>query len=139
MLKRLVYASRATDAVGIDLTAILDQSRRANTDLDVTGVLCFLDGVYMQYLEGDEATVEELFGRIRSDPRHCDIAVLERRVVPRRMFPGWTMALLEWTDNTKAIFRSFSPGAHLDLYAADPSTAAPLLRALVRGPGWKLT
>jgi len=92
MLKRLVYASGATDAVGIDLAAILDQSRQANTDLNVTGVLCFLDGVYMQYLEGDEATVEELFGRIRSDPRHCDIAPLERRAVPRRMFPGWTMA-----------------------------------------------
>ena len=48
------------------------------------------------------------------------------------------MALLDWDDNTRAIFRSFSPDAQLDLYAADPSTAAPMLRALVRAPGWKL-
>ena len=49
------------------------------------------------------------------------------------------MKLLEWDERREAIFRSFSPGANLDLYAADASTAAPLLRALIREADWKLS
>lgn len=138
MLIRLVYASRSHDPSAEDLPAILDWSHRANPGLGITGVLCYLDGVYMQYLEGEDSTVDALFKSISADPRHINVTQLERRAIPRRAFPAWSMALLDWDDNTRAIFRSFSPGAKLDLYAGDPSTAAPLLRALVRAPGWKL-
>lgn len=138
MLIRLVYASRSPSHSAEDLPAILDWSRRVNAQLGVTGVLCYLDGVYMQYLEGEERTVDALFASIRADSRHQDATPLERRVISARAFPQWSMALLEWDDNTRAIFRSFSPEARLDLYAADPSTAAPMVRAMMRGPGWKL-
>lgn len=138
MLIRLVYASRSHDPSLQDLPAILEWSHRANPELEVTGVLCYLDGVYMQYLEGEENAVDALFKRIQADKRHRDVTRLERRLVSRRAFPEWSMALLDWNDNTRAIFRSFAPDARLDLYAADPSTAAPMLRALVRAPGWKL-
>ena len=138
MLIRLVYASRSCNQPTKDLPAILEWSRRVNPKLDVTGVLCYLDGVYMQYLEGEEHAVDGLFKSIAADTRHQNVTRLERRAIPKRAFPEWSMALLDWNDSTRAIFRSFSPDAHLDLYAADPSTAAPMLRALVRDPGWKL-
>ncbi|MDM0118222.1 BLUF domain-containing protein [Variovorax arabinosiphilus] len=139
MLIRLVYASRSTDCSAHDLPAILEWSRRVNPELEVTGVLCYLDGIYMQYLEGEESKVDALFKSIRADRRHGSVTLLERRAISKRAFPEWSMALLEWDDNTRGIFRSFSPDAKLDFYAADPSTAAPMLRALVRAPGWKLT
>lgn len=138
MLQRLVYASHASAPALEDVAAILDWSRRVNPELGVTGVLCLLDGVYMQCLEGEQDVLDLLFASIRVDRRHRDVTPLERRAVARRMFAEWSMALLEWNDSTRDIFRSFSPGRHLDLYASDPSTAAPLLRALVRAPGWKL-
>ncbi|MCU4118846.1 BLUF domain-containing protein [Variovorax sp. N23] len=138
MLIRLVYASRSQNQSAQDLPAILEWSRRANSELEVTGVLCYLDGVYMQYLEGEESAVDALFKRIHADSRHQGVALLERRAISRRAFPEWSMALLDWNDNTRAIFRSFSPEARLDLHAVDPGTAAPMLRALVRAPGWKL-
>lgn len=138
MLIRLVYASRSRDRSSDDLPAILDWSRRINPELGVTGVLCYLDGVYIQYLEGEESTVDALFASIRADSRHQGATPLERRQISKRAFPQWAMALLDWDDGTRSIFRSFSPGARLDLYAADPSTAAPMLRALMRGPEWKL-
>lgn len=138
MLIRLVYTSRSCDPFAQDLPAILDWSHSFNPKLNVTGVLCYLDGVYMQYLEGEESTVDALFKSIQADSRHQGVTQLERRAIPKRAFPGWSMALLDWNDNTRAIFRSFSPDTNFDLYAGDPSTAAPLLRALVRAPGWKL-
>lgn len=138
MLTRIVYASHARAAAEDDIPAILAWSRRVNPGLGVTGVLCFLDGVYMQYLEGEEAELDALFASIRTDARHHDVTLLERRAVPGRAFCEWAMALLAWDDNTRNIFRSFSPGTNLDLYASDPSTSAPLVRALTRGAGWKL-
>ncbi|TPG23078.1 BLUF domain-containing protein [Variovorax ginsengisoli] len=138
MLQRLVYASHASATGSEDVAAILDWSRRVNPDLGVTGVLCLLDGVYMQCLEGEAQMIDLLFASIRVDRRHRDVTPLQRRAVPRRMFESWSMALLGWNDTTRDIFRSFSPGRKLDLYANDPTTAAPMLRALVRAPGWKL-
>ena len=48
------------------------------------------------------------------------------------------MSLLEWDDKTRNVFRSFSPGKNLSPFASDPSTSAPLVRALIRGAGWVL-
>jgi hypothetical protein len=139
MLIRQIYVSRSLNRSELDLGAILDWSRRVNGELDVTGVLLYLDEVYMQYLEGEESAVDALFASIRADSRHQTVVPLDKREIKHRAFPEWAMALLEWTPETKAIFYSFSPGAHLDLYAGDPETAAPLLRALSRAPGWKLS
>lgn len=138
MLSRLVYASRAVSPIKEELPSILEWCHRVNPTLDVTGVLCCLDGVYMQYLEGDEKTLKQLFARIAADGRHTAVTRLEWRAIPRRAFPQWAMHMLEWDERSKAIFRSFSPGTNLDLYRSDPSTAAPLMRALIRGADWKL-
>ena len=138
MLIRLVYASRATAASRDELPAILQWCHDVNPTLEVTGLLCHLDGVYMQYLEGESTVLEPLFTSIAKDKRHSGVTLLERRAIPRRAFPDWSMKLLEWDERSKAIFRSFSPGTSLDLYASDPSTAAPLLRALIREADWTL-
>ena len=90
----------------------------------------------MQCLEGEEADVTALFDSIRQATRHHGATVLDRRAIPRRAYPSWSMAVLEWDARTRSIFRSFSPGTHLDLYASDPSTAAPLVRALTRSSDW---
>lgn len=138
MLIRQIYVSRSKDRSELDLSEILDWSRNFNLDFGITGVLLYLDEVYMQYLEGEENAVDALFKSIRADSRHQDVMPLDRRTIKERAFPEWAMALLEWTPETKAIFRSFSPGTTLDLYASDPETAAPMIRALSRAPGWKL-
>lgn len=138
MLHRIVYVSRAVAPFDDDLLPLLDWCHEVNPSLDVTGVLCFLDGVYMQYIEGDESMLDPLFQRIRKDSRHESVTCLERRAIRQRAFPEWRMKLLEWDERSKAIFRSFSPGSRLDLFASDPTTAAPLVRALIRGPDWNL-
>lgn len=139
MLIRTVYASRSVEISAQSLSEILDWSRRVNFELNVTGVLCHLDGVFVQYLEGEEGTVDTLFKSISADTRHKGVLQLERRVISKRMFPDWAMKLLDWNDETRAIFQSFSPGSKLDLYVGDPDTAAPLLRALSRPAGWKFS
>lgn len=133
-LSRLIYASRAASQV--DAAGLLNQARRNNLALRITGGLALLDGVYLQYLEGPADQVWLLFDKIQRDTRHWDVRVLERRAIPRRMFTDWSMAMLEWTEETTMIFQSFSPGVALKLYETDPSTAAPLFRAWAATSCW---
>jgi len=135
-MHRLIYASHARESHEQDIEDILEWSRTHNPGLGITGVLCLLDGTYMQYLEGEEEDVKALFASIRQDTRHHGATVLDERAISHRAYPDWSMATLGWDARTKAIFRSFSPGRHLDLYAGDPSTAAPLVRALTRATDW---
>ncbi|RYZ81428.1 MAG: hypothetical protein EOP06_23495, partial [Proteobacteria bacterium] len=67
--------------------------------------------------------VLELFESIRKDARHQGATPLDQRTIARRSYPNWSMALMQWDERTRAIFRSFSPGKNLDLYASDPTTA----------------
>ena len=132
---RLIYTSRAT--APIDTKQILAQARKNNAERGITGGLALLEGTFIQYLEGSEGTVNDVFSHILRDARHRDVKVLERRAVPQRMFGDWSMTFLAWTDRTKLIFRSFSPGLGLDLYETDPMTAAPLFRAWAATEDWK--
>ncbi|RYF40285.1 MAG: BLUF domain-containing protein, partial [Comamonadaceae bacterium] len=120
----------------LGVSDIFEHARPANAVLGITGGLVVLDQVFLQYLEGEESVVDAMFSKILTDPRHSDVKLLERRDIRLRAFRGWRMGLLRWNPASKAIFYSFSPGARLDLYATDPSTAAPLFRALAKAKCW---
>ncbi|MGI4777138.1 MAG: BLUF domain-containing protein [Janthinobacterium lividum] len=134
MLYRLVYTSHATGQPC--LQDILAASIKWNESHDITGGLVCVGGTYLQYLEGEEFFIDQVFAMISRDRRHHDLKLLERREVSRRMFTDWSMAVLKWNDETKAIFHSFSPGHKVDLYTTDPSTAAPMFRAWVATKHW---
>ena len=132
---RLIYTSKATNPSS--LQDILAESIAWNRSHALTGGLVFLQGTYLQYLEGDRSDVEEIFSQLVNDPRHTGVKVLERRAVTKRMFASWSMAVLDWNSETTAIFQSFSPGHPIDLYKTDPTTAAPLFRAWAATKHWK--
>ena len=95
MAYRLIYSSAATWEMGRgDLEQMLEESRLRNAKRDITGVLVFVDGVFLQVLEGARDDVEDLMVSIRRDPRHRDIKVFHEEEVDRRTFPTWRMAYL---------------------------------------------
>ena len=89
---QLVYASRAaqpfTDA---ELVELLTRSRQKNDRLDVTGMLLYHDGSFIQALEGNREVVEDLYEVIAADPRHDDALLLHRGDQLGRSFEGWSM------------------------------------------------
>ena len=93
MVHSLVYVSAADRALtGVDLQRLLVQSRRDNGANEVTGLLLYRAGTFLQFIEGSEATVEDLFETIVADERHHDVVLVRRRSQDRRQFPDWTMA-----------------------------------------------
>ncbi|MCB9305318.1 MAG: BLUF domain-containing protein [Lewinellaceae bacterium] len=91
---QLIYRSRAnryfTDD---DLIELLKQCRSNNAEQNITGLLLYGHGSFIQLLEGDEAAVRDLYHhRISQDARHRELAVLHRTFAPKRLFKDWSMA-----------------------------------------------
>jgi hypothetical protein len=88
----LVYVSSAvhllTDA---ELLDILKASREHNAQNDITGLLLYKGGNFMQVLEGAEEKVIALYNKIQRDPRHKDIMMLIKEPLQERQFGEWSM------------------------------------------------
>ena len=120
----------------LEIKDILLAAKKNNPVLGVTGALCFLDGIYLQYLEGEASGVNALYKKIEADPRHSDTRLLVHDQISQRAHPKWSMALLTGNEETKAIFRLFNPDSALDAYATDPATVSSLLQAWSHTPNW---
>lgn len=88
----LAYASSATDQFDERrIPDLLARSREKNGDLDVTGLLLYEEGTFLQALEGEADVIEDVFETIRKDSRHTDCTVLLREPISERAFPDWSM------------------------------------------------
>lgn len=91
-LVSLVYCSSATHPFGEhDLAELLATSRARNSALDITGMLLYRGGEFVQILEGARSDVEALMEKIGRDPRHRDVRVLLEEPLHERRFEEWTM------------------------------------------------
>lgn len=91
-LSRLFYGSTATDQYSpLEIGSILESCRRNNPALDITGMLFFGNGYFLQCLEGPRSNINLLYKKIMVDPRHSDVQVLEFKEVGHRYFGDWTM------------------------------------------------
>lgn len=126
-LYSLVYSSFALTLFDeSELEALLAQSREGNERIDVTGMLLYRNGRFIQFLEGPEGALRDLFARISADRRHTDVRVLVDGRPAARQFADWTMGyeiVDEATTPLPAGFRSTFD----DLEAADDTDA--VLRA----------
>lgn len=74
-----------------DLLVLLRQAQAKNCDLDISGMLLYKGGNFMQMLEGEEETVRELYATIKQDERHKDVLTVITGRVKERNFAGWSM------------------------------------------------
>ncbi|MFD0793009.1 BLUF domain-containing protein [Mucilaginibacter litoreus] len=89
----IVYISAATKFFAdSELKDLLLQSRKSNKLKEITGLLLYSQGVFMQVIEGKQENVMQLFEIIEKDARHnCIIKMLEGET-DERVFPDWAMA-----------------------------------------------
>lgn len=92
-LVSLVYISSSIRLLDRqEIFEILRKSRANNGRLDITGMLLYKDGNFMQALEGPEAKVSDLFSRIERDTRHRGLITLIKKPIQERSFANWSMA-----------------------------------------------
>lgn len=122
-LHQLLYLSNAVKLLSeSELKDILSIARHNNSLLEVTGMLVYQDGSFIQVLEGDKAHIELLFEKISKDARHNNIIVIGEQEVNQRSFANWDMAFhkLSETDLNKypalnTLLEKNSPGKQCTL------------------------
>jgi methanogenic corrinoid protein MtbC1 len=85
-------AATATPRVG-DIDLLARKARARNRSLDVTGMLLFEEGCFLQTLEGPPQAVAAVWASIQRDPRHDHIEVLSEHMAAARLFSGWDLLL----------------------------------------------
>ena len=89
---QLTYASTAAKLFSAaELLKLLPAYRENNLRLNVTGLLLYKQGSFMQALEGEEDTVRALYDKIRKDTRHHHVLTLAAITIAERQFPRWSM------------------------------------------------
>ncbi len=80
------------------LDGILQSARRNNQALGITGLLLYIDGGFLQVLEGEEEAVHRIYTRIRADNRHWETRLMLDREAPRA-FGDWSMGFEHLTGD----------------------------------------
>jgi hypothetical protein len=132
MLVRLIYCSRAVPAVDTEeLQAIVRTSRAHNQRQGITGVLCLVDGHFIQVLEGGRAAVNRLYNRIVTDGRHADATLLAYETITERRFAGWAMGQANMARLNPALLLKYSETPTLDPFALGREAITGLFEELV--------
>lgn len=140
MFQRLLYVSRATDDVNLrDVYDIIRIAHNRNANNGLTGGLLFLDGYFLQVLEGSPYAVEERYSRILADPRHTDVSLRLNESSSNLLFPSEWMALRSKTDLPPRLFAvdRYQPGLPIERFDAEQvlhSWSIALRRRIRRKP-----
>lgn len=111
-LYQFIYISRIT-STGLSgastLNDIAETSIKNNTINNITGILCYGNGYFFQYVEGTEQALTNLKNQLLMDDRHKDLQMLEFSEIKTRRFENWSLrsiVLEQWLfkdPNLKAL------------------------------------
>ena len=91
----LAYSSQAISDFDEELLMDLaDRSAEKNEKRGISGYLYFRNNLFLQYLEGEQQTVENLMSKISQDPRHKVLTSVTLPDISERIFPHWYMRFL---------------------------------------------
>ena len=89
-LIHVIYVSSAAPAITEhDTVKFLNEARKANRENDVSGMMLYIGGCFLQLLEGEAAKVETVCRKIFQDKR--EMRMVLRESIAEREFPEWTM------------------------------------------------
>ncbi len=93
-LRQRAYRSTAARPLGHPaLRDLLEQARDRNAVENITGLLVYHEGCFVQWLEGPASGIERVWRSIQADWRHTDVEALPTPWTPHRLFPQWHMRL----------------------------------------------
>ncbi len=120
MLHILAYLSVANSKFEeSELDIIVRTSILNNKRMNVTGLLCYHDRKFIQFLEGEQSVIIGLYEKIKRDNRHSGFVMLLNIPIEHRMFRTWYMALRNVND-----FSGIAKDIMLKLFDIDLSRQA---------------
>ncbi len=93
-LCQLVYISRITSTGLSSPSTLNDISETAverNHADNITGILCYGNGYFLQCVEGSEQALTNLKNRLLTDDRHKELEILDFSEITKRRFASWSL------------------------------------------------
>ena len=116
-MHHIIYLSQATHSLSDEqLQKILLQARRYNAERNITGLLLYGNGHFLQVIEGEQQTVTALYEKIKRDARHGSVITFANKAIEQRTFAEWSMAFKPASAEQFAYLMDFAP---LTPFAAD--------------------
>ena len=107
-LHQLLYRSySAFDFDPKELVEILEKSHKNNPEKNITGILLYKSGVFLQIIEGVKEDLEALYKKISKDPRHEDLKILWQQDIEERSFADWSMAFKDLSEAPQEVLDGF--------------------------------
>jgi hypothetical protein len=97
MLEELLYCSVSVPSqlTNVVLDHILASARRRNLAENVTGMLLYYRGEFVQILEGEKTSVENVYQKfIGPDLRHTALNKVHQNIISHRSFSEWSMGFV---------------------------------------------
>ncbi|MCG8380396.1 MAG: BLUF domain-containing protein [Proteobacteria bacterium] len=91
----LIYCSHATKDFSEDeLVEMLTTFRACNNVHKVSGILVYDKMEFIQLIEGEKKTIQQLYNNICNDKRHSNINLFFEGPIRDRNFPDWSMGFI---------------------------------------------
>ena len=133
MLRQVVYISSATQHFSPEaLEELLARARANNERNGITGILLYHDLSFLQIIEGTRDDVERLLVRIKRDPSHSSMRIVQDESIPERDFKSWAMACRLATSEEARIISN--PPIKLDrgfISSLVPQLSSPVAQVFV--------
>jgi hypothetical protein len=99
-MHRIIYISSSSVFFhNHELEEMLNEFRTFNTERGITGMLLYVEGDFIQVMEGEKVVLHELYDKIKSDDRHKHVITLFDGHIKTRQFPDWRMGFSKTTYN----------------------------------------
>ncbi|MBA4264265.1 MAG: hypothetical protein C0453_04220 [Comamonadaceae bacterium] len=109
MTYQIIYSSVASTPMQLeDLEDLLEQAQCRNVRKGITGALVYVDGHFLQILEGEREGVQKLMARISGDLRHETVTILQESEISFAAFSEWNMAYVSATPEQVAEWAGLS-------------------------------
>ncbi len=131
-LDSLVYVSSAVRLLNLgEIEYLLKRARERNKEYGITGVLLYIGGNFMQYLEGPKDNLDIIYKIIGKDNQHTGLILVSRETIESRQFADWSMAYQ--TKNAEGYVDSTGNGKLIEMILEipndNPSTARIVLHS----------
>lgn len=130
----IIYNSVAQQNLQLtQIYEILHEARAYNSKHNITGCLLYLDGHFMQYLEGQKTAVQTVMEIINVDPRHYSINNIIQGPTQKRLFRTWSMGFVDLNaDAVPEVLAKYQANNSnkMKTIATDPCLAYNLFRAM---------
>ena len=116
-----------------ELRVILIQNELKNKYNNITGLLLYSPGIFMQVLEGPRNAVEEAFRRIGDDIWNKDVVKLSEGSLRARVFSNWYMSFNTRLPESFALYKTYLEPAAISLPENTPNPGIELVKIFLEG------